>query len=121
MDAPEVNAKKIKSAVTDTGREVIYDEETKPGISNLMTIYSAVTGNSIDAIQSEFLGKGYGDFKGAVADATVEYLRPLRDRALELLKDEAELIRILEKGADKARILASKTLKDAYQALGILG
>jgi tryptophanyl-tRNA synthetase len=120
MDAPEVNAKKIKSAVTDTGREVLFDEVNKPGISNLMTIYSAVTGNSIDAIHSEFSGKGYGDFKGAVADATVEFLRPLRDHALELLKDEAELIRTLEKGADKARILASKTLKDAYQTLGIL-
>ena len=121
MDAPEVNVKKIKSAVTDTGKEVVFDETNKPGISNLMTIYAAVTGNSIDAIQNEFAGKGYGDFKGAVADATVEFLRPLRDRALELLKDERELIKILELGADKARVLASKTLKDAYSALGILG
>lgn len=121
MDAPEVNAKKIKSAVTDTDREVVFDETNKPGISNLMTIYSAVTGNSLDQIQNEFAGKGYGDFKGAVADATVEFLRPLRDRALELLKDESELIKTLEKGADKARVLANKTLKDAYKALGILG
>lgn len=121
MDAPEVNVKKIKSAVTDTGKEVVFDETNKPGISNLMTIYAAVTGNSIDAIQNEFAGKGYGDFKGAVADATVEFLRPLRDRALELLKDERELIKTLEMGADKARALASKTLKDAYSALGILG
>ncbi len=121
MDAPEVNAKKIKSAVTDTGREIIFDEENKPGISNLITIYSAVTGNNVDEIQNEFAGKGYGDFKGAVADATVEYLRPMRERAQELLKDESELISILNKGADKARVLASKTLKDAYNALGILG
>ena len=121
MDAPEINAKKIKSAVTDTGREVKFDFENKPGISNLMTIYSSVTSKNLSEIESEFAGKGYGDFKGAVADATVEYLRPIRDRALELLKDEGELINILNKGADKARVLASKTLKEAYQALGILG
>ena len=121
MDAPEVNAKKIKSAVTDTGREVIFDVENKPGISNLMTIYSVVTQKNIEQIENEFSGKGYGDFKTAVADATVEYLRPMREKALELLKDESELIRILNKGADKARILASKTLKDTYKALGILG
>ncbi len=121
MDAPEINTKKIKSAVTDTGREVLFDYENKPGISNLMTIYSVVTGKTIPAIQDEFADKGYGDFKGAVADATVEYLRPMRDRALELLKDEGELIRILNHGAEKARVLASKTLKDSYKALGILG
>ena len=121
MDAPEINVKKIKSAVTDTGREVIFDEINKPGISNLMTILSSVTGQSIDQIQRDFDGKGYGDFKGAVADATVEFLRPLREKALELLQDESELIRILNNGADKARVLANKTLKDAYKALGILG
>jgi tryptophanyl-tRNA synthetase len=121
MDAPEINAKKIKSAVTDTGREVIFDEKNKPGISNLMTIFSAVTGKNLDEIQNEFAEKGYGEFKSAVADATVEFLRPLRSRALELLQDEGELIKTLEKGADKARVLASKTLKDAYNALGILG
>ena len=121
MDAPEINAKKIKSAVTDTGREVFFDEENKPGISNLMTIYSVVTGRNISEIQDEFAGKGYGDFKGAVADATVEFLLPMRQKALDLLKEESELINILNNGADKARVLASKTLKDAYNALGVLG
>ena len=121
LDTPEVNAKKIKSAVTDTGRDVVFDEQNKPGISNLMTIYSSVTGNNLDEIQNEFAGKGYGEFKGAVADATVEYLRPIRERALDLLQDESELIQLLNKGADKARVLASKTLKDSYNALGILG
>lgn len=121
MDAPEINSKKIKSAVTDTGREVIYDVENKPGISNLMMIYSVVTGETIPAIQDQFAGKGYGDFKSSVSDATVEYLRPLREKALDLLKDEGELINILNKGAEKARVLASKTLKDTYKALGILG
>ena len=103
MDAPEINVKKIKSAVTDTGREVIYDEKNKPGISNLMTIYSIVTAQNIEAIEKEFAGKGYGDFKGAVADATVEFLRPIRDRALELLQNEDVLIATLNKGADKAK------------------
>ena len=121
MDAPEVNAKKIKSVVTDTGREVVFDETEKPGISNLMTIYSIVAERSIDEIQNEFAGKGYGDFKGAVADATVEFLRPIRERALELLQNEAELISTLNKGADKAKLMANKTLQAAYQALGILG
>jgi tryptophanyl-tRNA synthetase len=121
MDAPEINAKKIKSAVTDTGREVVFDEGNKPGISNLMTIYSIVSDQSIDEIQNEFSGKGYGDFKGAVADATVEYLRPIRERALELLQNEDVLIATLNKGADKAKLMASKTLQAAYQALGILG
>ena len=121
MDAPEVNAKKIKSAVTDTGREVVFDETEKPGISNLMTIYSIVAERSIDEIQNEFAGKGYGDFKGAVADATVEFLRPIRERAHELLQNEVELISTLNKGADKAKLMANKTLQAAYQALGILG
>ena len=71
--------------------------------------------------QDEFAGKGYGDFKGAVADATVEFLLPMRQKALDLLKEESELINILNNGADKARVLASKTLKDAYNALGVLG
>ena len=121
MDAPEINAKKIKSAVTDTGREVVFDETNKPGISNLMTIYSVVAERSIDEIQNEFAGKGYGDFKGAVADATVEFLRPIRERALELLQNEDELISTLNKGADKAKVMANKTLQAAYKALGILG
>ncbi len=121
MDAPEINVKKIKSAVTDTGREVIFDEENKPGISNLITIYSVVTGRNISEIQDEFAGKGYGDFKSAVADATVEFLRPMRQKALDLLQDESELIRLLNSGADRARVLANKTLKEAYKALGVLG
>ena len=81
MDAPEINTKKIKSAVTDTGRDVVFDEKEKPGISNLLTIYSALTGKNIDAAQNDFAGKGYGDFKGAVAEVVVDYLKPVRDKA----------------------------------------
>ena len=121
LDSTDVNVKKIKSAVTDTGKEIKFDEKNKPGVSNLLTIYTALSGKTIADAENEFVGKGYGEFKGAVAEATVEYLRPMREKALELLKDEGELTRILNNGADKARVLASKTLKDSYKALGILG
>ncbi|CAN2233860.1 MAG: tryptophan--tRNA ligase [Candidatus Nanopelagicaceae bacterium] len=120
MDTPEVNIKKIKSAVTDTGREVTFDEKAKPGISNLLTIYSALTGKSVSQAESDFAGKGYGDFKGAVAEVVVEYLKPVRDKANELLKDEAHLNKLLKIGAEKAEAVASKTLKDTYNAMGLI-
>ena len=120
MDTPEINIKKIKSAVTDTGREVTFDEKDKPGISNLLTIYSALTTKSIADAQSEFAGKGYGDFKGAVAEVVVEYLKPVRDRANELLKDQTHLNKLLTIGAEKANAVASKTLSDTYNALGLI-
>ena len=120
LDAPEINAKKIKSAVTDTGREVVFDFANKPGVSNLMTIYSAVTGKSIKEIQDEFAGKGYGDFKGAVSEATVEFLRPIREKALSLIEDETHLLQTLHKGAERAKVTAGATLKNAYAALGLL-
>lgn len=120
MDTPEVNTKKIKSAVTDTGREVTFDEKEKPGISNLLTIYSALTTKTISDAQAEFAGKGYGDFKGAVAEVVVEYLKPVRDRANELLKDQTHLNKLLAIGAEKANAVASKTLADTYSALGLI-
>ena len=120
MDTPEVNTKKIKSAVTDTGREVTFDEKEKPGISNLLTIYSALTTKTISDAQAEFAGKGYGDFKGAVAEVVVEYLKPVRDRANELLKDQTHLNKLLTIGAEKANAVASKTLSDTYNALGLI-
>jgi tryptophanyl-tRNA synthetase len=120
MDSPEINVKKIKSAVTDTGREVIFDEKEKPGVSNLLTIYSALTGKSIDQAQNDFAGKGYGDFKSGVAEVVVEYLNPVREKANELLKDEAHLKKLLKIGAEKAEAVASKTLKDTYEALGLI-
>lgn len=120
MDAPEVNAKKIKSAVTDTGREIIFDEKNKPGISNLMTIHSALSGKSISDLENEFAGKGYGDFKGAVAEVVVEYFTPIRAKALELLEDENHLIEILHAGSAKAQEAASQTLTRAYENLGLV-
>ena len=120
MDNPEINTKKIKSAVTDTGREVIFDEKEKPGVSNLLTIYSALTGKTISQAQDDFAGKGYGDFKAGVAEVVVDYLNPVREKANELLKDEKHLKDLLNIGAQKAEAVASKTLKDAYEALGLI-
>ena len=120
MDTPEANTKKIKSATTDAGREVTFDEKEKPGISNLLTIHSALSGKSITELESEFAGKGYGDFKGAVAEVVVEYLRPIRAQALELLQDEAHLIKVLHEGADKARQVASATVATTYKNLGLV-
>jgi len=120
MDSPEVNAKKIKSAVTDTGREVRFDEKEKPGISNLITIHSAISGRTIGEIETAFDGRGYGDFKIEVADVVVEFLRPIRQRALDLLDDEPGLLAILHEGAVKARIVAEKTLEDTYRNMGLV-
>ncbi len=120
MDTPEANAKKIKSATTDAGREIRFDEKEKPGISNLLTIHSALSGQSIESLEAEFAGKGYGDFKGAVADVVVEYLRPIRARALELLENEDHLIQILHAGSEKAKKTASVTLETAYKHLGVV-
>lgn len=120
MDAPEANAKKIKSAVTDTGREIKFDEKEKPGISNLLTIHSSLSGTSIADLENEFAGKGYGDFKSAVAEVVVEYFAPIRTKALELLEDEKHLIDILHTGAAKAQDAASETLKAAYTNLGLV-
>jgi len=120
MDTPEANAKKIKSATTDAGRDVRFDEKEKPGISNLLTIHSALSGQSIESLEAQFAGKGYGDFKGAVADVVVEYLRPIRARALELLENEDHLIQLLHTGSEKAKKTASVTLEKAYKHLGVV-
>ena len=120
LDTPESNRKKIKSAVTDTGREVTFDESNKPGISNLLSIMSAITGKSISALEAEYEGKGYGDFKGDVAQVVTEKLRPIREAAQGYLEDEGALLQILRAGAERAEASASKTLAKVYQALGLL-
>lgn len=120
LDSADANVKKIKSAVTDTGKEVKFDEKNKPGISNLLTIHSALSGKSISEIESEFDGKGYGDFKGAVAEVVTSYFAPVKARAEELLQDEGALLEILQDGSEKARVVASKTLQQTYNALGLV-
>ena len=118
LDEPDAVTKKLKSAVTDSGREVRRGEG-KEGIENLIEILSVVRGTDADAIEAEFSGKGYGDFKGAVAEAVVEYLAPVRERYAELRADEAELERLLTLGAHKARAIAASTLADVRDAMGV--
>jgi tryptophanyl-tRNA synthetase len=120
LDTPEANAKKIKSATTDAGREIKFDEKEKPGISNLLSIHSALSGQKISDLEDDFAGKGYGDFKAAVAEVVTDHLRPIRDRALELLDEEQHLVQVLHAGADKARAVASATVAESYKNLGLV-
>jgi tryptophanyl-tRNA synthetase len=119
LDEPAVNIRKIKSAVTDSGREIIFDELNKPGVSNLLTILAALTGTSIDALVEQFAGRGYGDLKSAVADAVTEFAVPYRNRTFQLMEERGELETILAKGADRARDVASATLADVYGKVGV--
>ncbi len=118
LDEPNQISKKIKSAVTDSGTGV-HRGEGKEGIANLIDVLAAVRGSTPDAIEAEFEGSGYGDFKGAVAEAVIEYLTPVRERYAELRPDEAELEAILARGADQAREIATDTLADVRQAMGV--
>lgn len=120
MDESSVIVKKIKSAVTDTDAAIRFDRETKPGVSNLLGIHSAISGQSIDALVAHFDGKGYGDLKGEVADVVLAEIEPIRDRANELLADPAELDRLLAKGAAKANEQAEKTLATVYERVGFI-
>src|SRR3712207_2428467 len=121
LDEPRVNVKKIKSAVTDSGREIIYDEVAKPGVANLLTILSALSGTSVEVLVKEFEGRGYGDLKGAVAQAVTDFATPYRERTLALLGERTELEAILRDGAEQARAVASRTLADVYRKVGLLG
>lgn len=120
LDDPAVTVKKIKSAVTDTEREIRFDTANKAGVSNLLGILSILGGSSIPQLESEFEGKGYGDLKGAVADAVVAEFDPIRLRTLELLSDPAELDRLLAINADRAHEIADATLRRVYDAVGFL-
>ena len=112
--------KKIKSAVTDDGSVIAYDREAKPGLSNLLSIYSAMTGESIDSLVKRYEGKMYGHLKVDLADVVVEKLSPLRERTLELMADPAELDRLLALGAQKAREIATVTIENVYDKVGFL-
>jgi tryptophanyl-tRNA synthetase len=120
LDEPAGTAKKIRSAVTDTGREVVYDPENKAGVSNLLAIHSALSGQSIADLEAHFADSGYGDLKKEVAEVVTESLAPIRQRTQELLDDTAELERVLAAGAARAREVASRTVAEAYERVGFL-
>ena len=120
LDSADVTMKKFKSSVTDDGKEVKFDEKSKPGISNLLTIHSALSGKSIAELENEFSGKGYGDFKSAVAEVVISSLEPIAKLTNELMSDRSELIKILKSGAVKANQVESETLKAAYSAIGLI-
>ena len=120
LDDPAVSAKKIKSATTDSDGEVRYAPKDKPGVSNLLTIYSALSDRTIAELEAEYAGRGYGDFKSGLADVVAETFGPVRARALELLGDPAELDRVLAANADRAAEIADATLARVYDRIGFL-
>jgi tryptophanyl-tRNA synthetase len=120
LDDAAVNAKKIRSAVTDTGREVVADPENKPGVTNLLTIHSALSGLSIAELEERFSGRGYGDLKKELAEVVTEAFAPIQQRASEVLADPAELGRVLAGGAERARSVAAPTLAAVYDRIGFL-
>lgn len=118
LDEPKRIEKKIKSAVTDSEGIVKFDKENKPGVSNLLTIYSSCTGESIAALEKKYEGKGYGDFKQGVANAVIDTLRPIQEKYGQLIQSD-ELDAILDQGRDKASFSAGKTIKKAKKAMGL--
>jgi tryptophanyl-tRNA synthetase len=110
----------FKRAVTDSETSVHYDRENKPGVSNLMQIYSVATGKSFEQIENEFAGHGYGDFKLKVGEAVVEMLRPIREEAERILADKAYLENVYRQGAQKASYAANKTLRKVYKKVGFV-
>lgn len=120
IDSPEVIMKKVKKAVTDSEGIVKFDEVNKPGVSNLMELYGIITKKTMDEIEKEFEGKGYGDFKTTVAEAIINELKPFQEKYNELISNPKKLEEIYTKGAEKARQTASKTLKDVYEKIGII-
>jgi tryptophanyl-tRNA synthetase len=119
-DTPDQIRKKFKSAVTDSEREIRYDPQSKPGVSNLLEIMSVATGDTIDDLAGRFQGAGYGDLKDAVGESVVELLAPIRERFAALRADERELQRLLAVGADKARRASEPTLELMYERMGFV-
>ncbi|MGB3234093.1 MAG: tryptophan--tRNA ligase, partial [Mycobacterium sp.] len=120
LDDPGKTAKKIRSAVTDSDREIRFDREAKPGVSNLLTIQSAVTGTDIDKLVESYAGRGYGDLKKETAEAVVEFVTPIKARVDELLADPAQLESVLAGGAARAREVSGETLRRVYDRIGFL-
>ncbi len=120
LDDPKVVAKRIRSAVTDAEREIRYDTEAKPGIANLLTIYSALTGRGIDAIVADYEGKGYGDLKKDLADVVVDFLTPFQERVHGYLDEPDKLDDVLAEGAERASTIARRTMDRVRDAIGLL-
>jgi tryptophanyl-tRNA synthetase len=120
VDSPDAIRKKFKSAVTDSGREVRYDPQEKPGVSNLLEIMSVATGEPIEALEQRFADAGYGDLKAAVGESVVELLAPIREGFEALRADERELQRLLAVGAEKARRASEPTLDAMYERMGFV-
>ncbi|MBK9738063.1 MAG: tryptophan--tRNA ligase [Actinobacteria bacterium] len=120
LDDDKTLTKKIKSAVTDSERDIVFDPERKPGVSNLLTIQQAFTGAQMDDLVSGYAGRGYGDLKADTAEIVVEAVRPIRQRVNALMSDPAELRRLMTVGAHKARATAARTLDDVYQRVGFV-
>ena len=120
LDDPDTLRKKFKTAVTDSGREIRYEPNEKPGVSNLLEILSVATGSGIPELERDYDGKGYGDLKGDTAEAVIELLRPVQERYAELRADEEELRRLLRFGAAKARETSAPTLREMYERMGFV-
>jgi tryptophanyl-tRNA synthetase len=120
LDPANVTKKKIMRAVTDADGEIRFDREAKPGVSNLLTIYSVLSGRTIDSVVDEYAGRGYGDLKKGLVEVVEESLAPVRNRTEELLADPAELDRLLAKAADRANEVANRTLTAVYDAIGLM-
>ncbi|RNE56391.1 tryptophan--tRNA ligase [Cryobacterium tepidiphilum] len=120
LDEPSVTAKKIMRAVTDAEGGVVFDRENKPGVSNLLTMYSVLAGRSISELEDEYAGRGYGDLKKGLAEVVTGTFGPIRERVLELLDDPAELDRLLAHNAERASAVAEETLARAYDRVGLL-
>ena len=120
IDEPKTIEKKIKSATTDSGTDIKFDPENKAGLSNLMTIYSVLTGKTISEVEALYVGKMYGHIKVDLADIVVQTLTPVREKYLELMKNRDYLDQVMSKGAEKARIRANKTLKNVYDVTGLV-
>lgn len=119
-DDPKKILKKFKKAVTDSGSEIHYDMENKPGVSNLLTIYSVISGKTIPEVEKHFEGKMYGHLKVELGELVIEYLRPIQERFQQIRQDETELKNILKNGADTARGQAQKTLKEVQETIGFV-
>jgi tryptophanyl-tRNA synthetase len=120
LDPPEVSTKKIRSAVTDTERDIRFDEEHKPGISNLLMIYAALDGRSVEQLVEDYAGRGYGDLKKDLAEVVADFVTPFRNRVLAYLDDPSALDAVLATGAAKAKRVATQTLTQVYDRVGFL-